>query len=48
MQFPTVSVLNIPFINTTNQAFIAQLSKDLAANENRFIVTANPEIALCH
>lgn len=46
MQFPTVSVLNIPFINTTNQAFIAQLSKDLATNENRFIVTANPEIAL--
>lgn len=46
MPFPTVSVLNIPFINTTNKEFIEQLTQDLVDQKSRFIVTANPEIAL--
>lgn len=44
--FDTVSILNVPFIKTTNQAFVAQLEQDVLAHQNRFVVTANPEILM--
>lgn len=44
--FATVNVLGLDFINTTNQAFLEQLKKDCQTKNNRFIVTANPEIVL--
>lgn len=44
--FTTVSILNVPFINTTNAAFVAQLKQDILAHHNRFVVTANPEILM--
>lgn len=44
--FTTVNVLGLDFINTTNQAFLAQLKQDCQTKQNRFIVTANPEIVL--
>jgi len=44
--FDTVSILTVPFINTTNQAFLSQLEQDVLAHQNRFVVTANPEILM--
>ncbi|MFC6180260.1 WecB/TagA/CpsF family glycosyltransferase [Lactiplantibacillus daowaiensis] len=44
--FTTVSILNVPFINTTNTAFVQQLQADILAHRNRFVVTANPEILM--
>lgn len=44
--FNTVSILNVPFINTTNLAFVHQLQQDVDAHRNRFVVTANPEILM--
>ncbi|MCO6543155.1 MAG: WecB/TagA/CpsF family glycosyltransferase [Lactobacillus sp.] len=42
----TITILNLPFINTTNQQFISNLQKKIATKQNTFIVTANPEIAV--
>ncbi|WP_338230662.1 WecB/TagA/CpsF family glycosyltransferase [Lactiplantibacillus paraxiangfangensis] len=44
--FDTVSILNVPFINTTNTAFVNQLQQDIDHHANRFVVTANPEILM--
>lgn len=44
--FDTVSILTVPFINTTNQAFLSQLEQDVLTHQNRFVVTANPEILM--
>lgn len=44
--FDTVSILDVPFINTTNTAFVQQLQQDILAHHNRFVVTANPEILM--
>lgn len=44
--FDTVSILEVPFIKTTNQAFVAQLEQEILAHQNRFVVTANPEILM--
>lgn len=44
--FDTVSILNVPFIKTTNTAFVTQLQQDISAHRNRFVVTANPEILM--
>ncbi|VDG18071.1 WecB/TagA/CpsF family glycosyltransferase [Lactiplantibacillus mudanjiangensis] len=44
--FKTVSILDVPFINTTNAAFVTQLQTDILAHQNRFVVTANPEILM--
>lgn len=44
--FSTVSILDVPFIKTTNAAFVAQLKQDVTAHQNRFVVTANPEILM--
>ncbi|BDZ29974.1 WecB/TagA/CpsF family glycosyltransferase [Lactiplantibacillus sp. WILCCON 0030] len=44
--FDTISILNVPFINTTNRAFLTQLEQDVLAHQNRFVVTANPEILM--
>ncbi|MFB9768536.1 WecB/TagA/CpsF family glycosyltransferase [Lactiplantibacillus modestisalitolerans] len=44
--FETVSILDVPFIKTTNLAFVHQLETDVAAHHNRFVVTANPEILM--
>ncbi len=46
MAFSTVSVMDIPFIKATSQEFLAQLQQDIDHQQNRFIVTANPEIVL--
>jgi N-acetylglucosaminyldiphosphoundecaprenol N-acetyl-beta-D-mannosaminyltransferase len=40
------SILNIPFVNTTQQGFIEQLMTDHNQNTKRFIITANPEIVM--
>lgn len=42
----TISILHVPFINTTQLNFIDQLEKDTANNRKRFIITANPEIVM--
>ncbi|MHC9532224.1 WecB/TagA/CpsF family glycosyltransferase [Dellaglioa sp. L3N] len=44
--FKKTTILNIEFINTTNNAFLTQIEMDSLAHANRFIVTANPEIVL--
>lgn len=44
--FDVVTVLNVPFCATTNEAFLSQLSQDITHHKNRMIVTANPEIVL--
>ena len=42
----TVTILNLPFINTTNQQFLLALTRRIQQKQNTFIVTANPEIAV--
>lgn len=46
MSKETVTVLDLPFINTTNHEFINELKNDIKQSKNIFIVTANPEIAV--
>ncbi|WP_034528348.1 WecB/TagA/CpsF family glycosyltransferase [Secundilactobacillus oryzae] len=45
-QFSTVTVLGIPFINTTNDTFVHQLFEEINTDQNIFVVTANPEIVM--
>lgn len=42
----TITILNLPFLNTTNADFKEILKKRLEKHQNTFIVTANPEIAV--
>jgi len=44
--FPTVTVLDIPFVNTTATAFLAELQNRITQHQNTFVVTANPEIVM--
>lgn len=46
MTFDTIKVLHMDFIKSTFANFISQLDSDLKNNQSKFIVTANPEIAL--
>lgn len=46
MTFKTIKVLHINFIKATFEQFIKQLEEDLKTKQNKFIVTANPEIVL--
>ncbi|MFD1672922.1 WecB/TagA/CpsF family glycosyltransferase [Agrilactobacillus yilanensis] len=46
MAFPTVQIMDVPFIKATNRAFLEQLQQDITQKNRRFIVTANPEIVL--
>ncbi|UQS81838.1 WecB/TagA/CpsF family glycosyltransferase [Bombilactobacillus folatiphilus] len=41
-----ITILELPFISTTNQAFTQLLEQRLTRKQNTFIVTANPEIAV--
>lgn len=45
-EFPLVSVLNVPFINTTQAAFLTTIESHINNRENTFVVTANPEIVM--
>ncbi|MCH5462266.1 WecB/TagA/CpsF family glycosyltransferase [Lactobacillus sp. LC28-10] len=45
-EFPLVNVLNVPFINTTQAAFLTTVESRINARLNTFIVTANPEIVM--
>lgn len=44
--FPTVTVLDIPFINTTAAQFIATVQDRILHRKTTFVVTANPEIVM--
>ena len=44
--FPTVTVLDIPFINTTAAQFTAAVQRRIVQQQNTFVVTANPEIVM--
>lgn len=44
--FPTVTVLEIPFIKTTQAQFLTTLQQRITQQENTFVVTANPEIVM--
>ena len=46
MKFLTANVLGFNFLQTTKAQFLEQLHTDLAAHQNRFVVTANPEIIM--
>lgn len=46
MKFSTSDVLGISFIKATKKEIVTQLIADHKAGQNRFIVTANPEIVL--
>lgn len=42
----TTSILNIPFINESFDTFMNQIKNDIDLHENKFVITANPEIAV--
>ncbi|GEO70800.1 WecB/TagA/CpsF family glycosyltransferase [Levilactobacillus acidifarinae] len=44
--FPTVTVLDIPFINTTAAQFTAAVQRRIVQQQSTFVVTANPEIVM--
>lgn len=44
--FNTVNVLNVPFINTTEAAFLTAIQDRVDRHINTFVVTANPEIVM--
>lgn len=44
--FETVNVLGLDFIKATQAEFLEQLKRDSQTKDDRFIVTANPEIVL--
>jgi len=46
VSFDTVSILDVPFIKTTNADFVQQLQQDITNHQNRFVITANPEILM--
>lgn len=45
-EFPVIKVLNVPFINTTQAAFLTAIEARINQRKNTFIVTANPEIVM--
>lgn len=46
MHFKTVNILGFHFLKTTKKEFLNQLYHDLLDHQNRFIITANPEIIM--
>lgn len=44
--FPTVSVLNVPFIKASRAQFLSTLQARIDHQQNTFVVTANPEIVM--
>lgn len=46
MKKQEISILNIPFYNTTQAEFIEELHNVAQNGERRFVVTANPEIVM--
>lgn len=44
--FPTVTVLTIPFVNTTAATLLSHLQNRIDQHQNTFVVTANPEIVM--
>lgn len=44
--FPTVTVLDLPFVKTTAAALLPVLQQRISDRQNTFVVTANPEIAM--
>ncbi|ECL8006833.1 WecB/TagA/CpsF family glycosyltransferase [Listeria innocua] len=46
MKKQEISILNIPFYNTTQAEFIEELHNVAQNEERRFVVTANPEIVM--
>ena len=45
-EFLRINVLNVPFINTTQAAFLTAVESRINHRQNTFIVTANPEIVM--
>jgi len=41
-----IQILQVPFVDTTQQAFIDQLEEDVKEKQKRFVITANPEIVM--
>ncbi len=46
MKKQEISILNIPFYNTTQAGFVEELYMAAKNGERRFVVTANPEIVM--
>ncbi|MFD1455178.1 WecB/TagA/CpsF family glycosyltransferase [Levilactobacillus lanxiensis] len=44
--FPTVTVLDLPFVKTTAADLLPVLQQRITQQQNTFVVTANPEIAM--
>ncbi|WP_261810959.1 WecB/TagA/CpsF family glycosyltransferase [Levilactobacillus humaensis] len=44
--FSTVTVLGVPFVNTTADRLLTTLQARIVAEQNTFVVTANPEIVM--
>ncbi|MCH5464898.1 WecB/TagA/CpsF family glycosyltransferase [Levilactobacillus tujiorum] len=44
--FPTVTVLDVPFIKTTATQLLETLQQRILTQQNTFVVTANPEIVM--
>lgn len=42
----TTSILNIPFVNESFDTFMKEIKNDIDLHKNRFVITANPEIAV--
>lgn len=41
-----IEILQVPFVDTTQQQFIDQLEQDIRNENKRFVITANPEIVM--
>jgi N-acetylglucosaminyldiphosphoundecaprenol N-acetyl-beta-D-mannosaminyltransferase len=46
MKFQPVNILGFNFLKVTKAQFLNQLEQDLQQKQNRFIITANPEIIM--
>ncbi|PWF99351.1 WecB/TagA/CpsF family glycosyltransferase [Levilactobacillus bambusae] len=44
--FPTITILNVPFIKATQNDFVQVLEERVNHHQNTFVVTANPEIVM--
>lgn len=44
--FNTIDILKVPFINTTQEAFLSAVEDRVTTRKNTFVVTANPEIVM--
>jgi N-acetylglucosaminyldiphosphoundecaprenol N-acetyl-beta-D-mannosaminyltransferase len=46
MKYNFVNILGFNFLNVTKSQFLKQVEEDLLQHQNRFIITANPEIIM--